>query len=30
LIPEGTGNGICLTLPGGTDAVINFYFDWEE
>lgn len=26
----GTGDGWCLILPGGTDAVINFYFDWEE
>jgi hypothetical protein len=30
IIPEGTGNGVCLTLPGGSDAIINFYFDWEE
>jgi hypothetical protein len=30
LIPEGTGNGIALTLPSGSDAIINFYFDWEE
>jgi hypothetical protein len=30
IIPEGTGNGVALTLPGGTDAIINFYFDWEE
>lgn len=29
-IPEGTGNGICLTLPGGTDQIVDFYFDWEE
>lgn len=26
----GTGDGWCLILPGGSDAVINFYFDWEE
>jgi hypothetical protein len=26
----GTGDGFCLILPGGSDAVINFYFDWEE
>ena len=30
IIPEGTGNGICLTLPGGTDQIIDFYFDWDE
>ena len=30
VLPEGTGNGLCLTLPGGSDAIINFYFDWEE
>jgi hypothetical protein len=30
LIPEGTGNGVFLGLPGGTDQVIDFYFDWEE
>jgi len=30
MIPEGTGNGVCLTLPGGTDGLIDFYFDWEE
>jgi hypothetical protein len=26
----GTGDGWALILPGGSDAVINFYFDWEE
>ena len=26
----GTGDGVFLSLPGGSDAVINFYFDWEE
>lgn len=30
VLPEGTGNGLCLTLPGGSDAIINFYWDWEE
>jgi hypothetical protein len=30
VIPEGTGNGIALTLPGGSDAIVNFYIDWEE
>lgn len=30
VIPEGTGNGLCLTLPGGSDAIINFYWDYEE
>lgn len=29
-IPEGTGNGIYLGLPGGSDQVVDFYFDWEE
>lgn len=26
----GSGDGFALVLPGGSDAVINFYFDWEE
>lgn len=30
LIPEGTGNGIFLSLPGGTDQIVDFYIDWEE
>ena len=26
----GSGDGFCIILPGGSDAVINWYFDWEE
>lgn len=26
----GSGDGITITLPSGTDQVINFYIDWEE
>jgi hypothetical protein len=30
IIPEGTGNAVFLSLPAGTDGLIDFYFDWEE
>lgn len=26
----GTGDGIALILPGGSDVAINWYFDWLE
>ena len=26
----GSGDAFTLTLPGGTDAIISFYFDWKE
>lgn len=26
----GSGDGFFLALPSGSDAIINFYFDWEE
>ena len=29
-IPEGTGNGVFLSLPGGSDQIVDFYFDYEE
>ena len=29
-VPAGSGDGFTLTLPGGSDAIINFYFDWIE
>ena len=30
IVPEGTGNGVGIYLPGGTAQHLDFYFDWEE
>jgi hypothetical protein len=29
-IRGGSGDGVTITLPSGTDQIINFYIDWEE
>jgi hypothetical protein len=26
----GSADAFTITLPSGSDAIVNFYFDWEE
>jgi hypothetical protein len=30
MIPEGTANGVAITLPTGTGQHLDFYFCWDE